>query len=506
MPYEIDWSAFWELSDQEQEAVSVLLGKIEEGANRNPLLFFFPYKEQAEFLASRNRFKWMLGGNRSGKTIITCIDDLIQALDRDAVPEHLLPYKKWEPPFKWRIVAPDFDAIELVIMEEVLKRWCPPGQLLGGSWKTAYNKERRVVRFKNGSLLQFKTYEQAAFNHGGLPLHRVHFDEEPPFDIYKEGIARLVDYGGDILCSMTPVNGISWMYDKFYVPSTKGLLTNSKVLLVDMDMNPHLNEEAKKATLAEYSDEERAARKSGKFVALHGLVYPNFKHDHIIPQVSAVPEGAQVYVGIDPGMRHMAAVVFAYQGYDEDLVVFDEIAAKGATADDVAKMIQEKLAYWSIESKRIIKPQWYVIDPSARNLMHNTGRSLQDEYARAGVAAFPGQNDVRAGINAVKVRFDHDKLHICANAQTTIDEFRTYRWSKPFRASENEAKEAPVKRDDHLLDALRYLVMARPYVVPVKTNTPVDPAGNALTGADLVAFKDRNKKHKKDSKNPAWAY
>ena len=506
MAFTIDWSAFWNLSDQEQESVALLLGKIQEGADRNPLLFFFPYKEQKEFLLSKERFKWMLGGNRSGKTIITCIDDLIQALDREVIPEHLLSYKKWEPPFKWRIVAPDFDSIELVIMEEVLKRWTPPGQLLGGSWKTAYNKERRVVRFKNGSLLQFKTYEQAAFNHGGLPLHRVHFDEEPPFDIYKEGIARLVDYGGDILCSMTPVNGISWMYDKFYVPHTKGLLTNSKVLLVDMDMNPHLNEEAKAQTLAEYSDEERQARKSGKFVALHGLVYPNFKHEHIIPEIKGIPEGAQVYCGIDPGMRHMAAVVFAYQTYDEDLVVFDEIAAKGMTAIEVCNLVQEKLAFWSTQCERVIKPVWYVIDPSARNLMHNTGRSLQDEYARAGIAAFPGQNDVRAGINSVKTRLEHDKLHVGANCQTTIDEFRTYRWSRPFRASENESKEAPVKKDDHLLDALRYLVMARPYVVPVKSDIPVDPAGNPLTGAEFSAWKDRNKKINKQSKNPAWAY
>jgi hypothetical protein len=80
------------------------------------------------------RFKWILGGNRSGKTVTCVVDDIIQAIDRKACPEHLLPYKRFDPPFKFRIVAMDFDQIELVIFE-ALKAWLPPDQLQGGAGK-----------------------------------------------------------------------------------------------------------------------------------------------------------------------------------------------------------------------------------------------------------------------------------------------------------------------------------------------------------------------------------
>lgn len=497
MTLNIDWEEFAKLSKTEQEEIAELLNLILDGSDANPLLFFLPFRKQSEFLTSSARWKWFLGGNRGGKTITCIVDDLVQALDREALPEHLLPYKHHEPPFKWRICAMDFDQIELIIYEEI-KRWCPPAQLEGGTWKTAYNRERRTLRFKNGSICQFKTYEQPAFNHGGASLDRVHFDEEPPEDIYKENRVRVIDNNGDIIIAMTPVHGMTWMYDKFYVPFQKNLLLNSFVQLVDMEDNPHLTVEARDAALAEYSEEEREARKTGRFIALHGLVYPQFK-GHVVPQ-HTVPEGAPIYVGLDPGIRHMAAVVFCYHRSDDTLVVFDEIAAQGKTVAEVSKEIHMTL------SAHKVAPTWFVIDPSAKNKQHNTGRSLQMEYADYGIRSFAGQNDVRAGINRVAVRLEHSKLFISANCQRTIDEFRKYRWSKPARTGENEPKEAPVKRDDHLLDALRYIVMARPYYTPAERveDNPVDPMGNPLTGVDLIAWKDRHSLH--TPKKPAWAY
>lgn len=498
MTYMVDWAAFAALTPEEQEALSDDLYLMLEGSDDNPLVFFHPYPKQSAFLSSNKRWKWFLGGNRAGKTITACVDDILQAVDREVVPAHLQAYKHTDPPFRWRIVAMDFDQIELVVYEE-LKRWIPPSQLDGGTWKTAYNRERRTLRFKNGSICQFKTYEQAAFNHGGASLDRVHFDEEPPEDIYKENRARIIDNNGDIIISMTPVHGMTWMFDKFYVPYTKRLLHNCFVQLVDMDDNPYINVEAKKAALEEYSPEEREARKTGKFIALHGLVYPNFTH--VLPQQNP-PSDCPVYVGIDPGIRNMAAVVFVYHTKDDGLVVFEEISAQGKTVAEVCKEIS------TLEGILNIKPRWYVIDPSARNIQHNTGRSLQMEYADFGIKAFPGQNDVRAGINRVAVRLEHDKLHVMANCHATIDEFRKYRWSKPPRGSENDPREEPVKKDDHLLDALRYVCMARPYRTAsevVDAEIPIDPrTERPLMGADLAAWKDRTKP--KGPKQPAWVH
>jgi phage terminase large subunit-like protein len=136
--------------------------------------------------------------------------------------------------------------------------------------------KHRVLRFKNGSTCQFKTYQQEAWTHGGATLDRVRFDEEPPeissmrikFESWPDAVTLLV--------AMTPVQGLTWMYEDFYEPYQVGRLQNAFVQLVDMDENPHISEEAREETLQGYSKEEREARRTGAFVHFHGRVYPEF--------------------------------------------------------------------------------------------------------------------------------------------------------------------------------------------------------------------------------------
>jgi phage terminase large subunit-like protein len=491
MRYQVDFKALALLPEDEKRQVLKELKEVEAIYQSNPLQFFYPYPKQALFLEARDRFKWILGGNRSGKTVTCIVDDIIQAIDWEAVPEHLKPYKKFDPPFKFRIVAMDFDQVELVIFE-ALQAWLPPGQLLGGSWEKAYNKERRILRFKNGSLCQFKTFEQPAKNHGGAPLHRVHLDEEPPEDIYSENNMRIIDYGGDIICSMTPVEGLTWMYDRFYQPFERGELKNAYVQPVDMDDNPFLSEEAKEAALQDYSAEEREARKTGKFIHFHGRVYPEFDGSHVVSE-HAPKRGMPVYIGIDPGIRHMCGVLFLYHTLDDKLVVFEELALRDMNVEEVANEIYKVLAYYKVSYT------WAVIDPAAQNREMATGRSLQFEFQDKGIRCFPGQNDPRAGFNRVKVRLENMKLEVTDNCTELISEFRNYRWAKPQKRAQSDPKEDVIKKDDHLLDALRYVCMARPYVPPAAASM-IDP----LNPAEQAARRDRERIHK--PKQPAWMY
>lgn len=489
--YEIDVDKLASLPDAEQAKIAELLEQLNSLAKENPLRHWYPHDKQQEFLRSSERFKWMLGGNQSGKTTVCTVDDLIQACDSDALPDHLRPYKRHFGPFKWRVVGPDFDIVEMVVMEK-MKALVPPYQLIGNSWDSGYDAKHRLLRFKNGSTCQFKTYQQEAWTHGGATLDRVRFDEEPPRDIFNENKIRVMAKRGDLLIAMTPVQGLTWMYEDFWEPYTAGHLKRSFVQTVDMEDNIHISQEAKEETLSGYSKEEREARKTGHFVHFHGRVYGEFNSSCIIPQ-DDVPVGLPIYVGIDPGIRHMAAVVFMYHSPDDTLVIFEELALKDMNVAEVATAIKETEIVYGV------KPTWYVIDPSARNKQHVTGRNLQLEYADHGILTFPGQNDVATGISRVKVRLENQKLLVMGNCTETIKEFRQYRWSKPPRQSPNDPKEAPIKKDDHLLDAIRYLVMARPYRPQKKREEQmVDP----LT---LAAWEEMKGKH--DAKDqPAWAY
>jgi hypothetical protein len=259
------------------------------------------------------------------------------------------------------------------------------------------------------------------------------------------------------------------MFDEIWEPWTKGQLEDGTVVRVDMDDNPHLDEKTKKRVLKGLSEEERQARKSGRFVHFAGMIYDDFSRNfHVIPETSppeSVPAGAQVFVGIDPGMRFMAAVVWCYLTPDDTMVVFDELALEGHIVEQVAeaiKLVNQKHSRIVNGVSVPLTPAWYVIDPAARNVNHQTGRSDQMEYTDHGIVTILGQNSVTAGINRVKERLQTRRLLVTANCTNTIDEFRKYRWAKATR-TEADPKEKPVKKDDHLLDALRYVVMSRPY-------------------------------------------
>ncbi len=461
MKQKIDPAALAKLPEAKRREVLALSEELEQKYQQNPLLRYQPHEKQIEFHSSTDHFKCFLGGNRSGKTTAGILDDIIQAVDRDCLPEKLLPYKKFEPPFHCRIVTPGADVLEGVVFQK-LREWCPKDQLVGGSFDKAYSKSRKLLHFVNGSYFDFLSYGQDLDMFSGAAKHRIHYDEEPPKDIRQEGKMRLLDYkGADEIFTMTPVIGMSsWMYDEIWQPWQKGELQNGIVVLVDMDDNPYLDKDQKAIAVAGYSKEELEARKKGRFVSFSGMIYNEFQpHIHII-QERELPKGVEIYVGIDPGIRHMAAVVWTYVAASGKMVVFDELALQGHTIADVCKAID------AINRKHggnmPIVPNWYVIDPAAQNRSHQTGRSDQMEYMDHGVITILGQNAVTAGINRVKERFEANQLFIMDNCQNVIDELRKYRWSKPTR-TENDTKEVPVKKDDHLLDALRYVVASRPY-------------------------------------------
>ena len=458
----IDKRALDSLSPAERKEAEKLLAELQAKYVANPLLRYEPHPKQQEFHRAKTYIKAFLGGNRSGKTTAGIVDDIIQAVDVDVLPDHLREYKKFDPPFHCRIVCPSEKIMESIVFQK-LREWMPRGQLIGGEWGKAFSKSQRTLTLKNGSYFDFLTYEQDVDKHGGAAKHRIHYDEVPPQAVWNEGKMRLADYeGADALFTMTPLDGLNWAYEELWLPWEKKKLKDGFIVTVDIDDNPYLSINQRDKALEGYSQAELQARKKGRFVHFAGMIYPMFDRTiHVIPE-APVPEDAFVYCGIDPGMRVMAAVVWVYVDAAGQIVVFDEIGVQGETVEGVAKLIHFVNAKHGIKKDRPIKPRAYVIDPSARNVEHISGRSIQREFVDHGIYSVLAQNSVIAGINRVRERIENGKLVVMGNCQQLIDEFRKYRWQTPGR-SENDPKEKPVKQDDHLLDALRYVVMHRPY-------------------------------------------
>src|SRR6185436_13836292 len=102
----------------------------------------------------------------------------------------------------------------------------------------AFVKDRRILQFANGSWWQFMTFEQDLDKFGGAALHRVHYDEEPPEQVRKENRMRLMDYGGDELFTMTPLQGIGWTYNEIWMRRHERDIT---AVQVSIDDNPAIS-------------------------------------------------------------------------------------------------------------------------------------------------------------------------------------------------------------------------------------------------------------------------
>jgi phage terminase large subunit-like protein len=68
-----------------------------------------------------------------------------------------------------------------------------------------------LVRHVTGgnSTLGFKSYDQGRERWQGETLDFVWFDEEPPLDVYMEGLTRTNATGGMVYMTFTPLLGMS---------------------------------------------------------------------------------------------------------------------------------------------------------------------------------------------------------------------------------------------------------------------------------------------------------
>ena len=100
-------------------------------------------------------------------------------------------------------------------------------------------------------------------------------------------------------------------------------------------------------------------------------------------------------------------------------------------------------------------------------------RSNKEEFARFGIFCIPANNSLEPGINRVSQSLEMDpdtgkpRMYFFSTLTNTINEIINYRWEEIDRESVNRRNppERPVKRNDHLMDCLRYIIMADPHYV-----------------------------------------
>lgn len=434
-----------------------------------------PHPKQLAFHSATEKKRAYFGGNRSGKTFSAVVEDYWWLKGNH-------PYRKVpDGPVRGRLVAVDFlHGVNQIIMP-LFKRIVPFTDLKGGSWYTGFNNEEKVLTFANESTLEFMSYEQDLEKFAGTSRHFIHYDEEPPKHIFNECNARLVDTNGEWWISMTPVEGMTWVYEDIFVPVVvKGTDKSIFVIQVDMLDNPHISPEAAESYLRTLDDDERKAREHGTFVQLGGLVYKKFDRKiHVIPAGEEYPPKDWLwYVSLDHGYNNPTAVLWHAVSPEGNIITFGEHYASEMTIEDHAYIIKQKNALFGKE------PDYYVADPAIAQRSGITGTSIQAEYAMRNLYFALGNNDVDTGVAKVQMYLRINPAtgkpwrQITENCTHLIDEMSRLRWatyaSKKMQFR-NNPQEKIHKKDDHACDADRYFHTFLPDLSPEQMGVEEKP-------------------------------
>lgn len=438
-------------------------------ATKPNILGYKPHEKQLAFHKSEKHGRLYIGGNRSGKTYSAVAEDCWWLTGTH--PYITTP----PPPIRGRVVTVDFtQGLEQIILP-LFKSLLPASALIDGSWEKSYSKSLRLLTLANGSTVEFMSYEQETEKFAGTSRHFIHYDEEPPLHIFNECNARIVDTNGKYWVSMTPVEGLTWTYEKIYQPGTEGGSNLIGVIEADMLDNPHITPEAAEIYLSGLDDEERKAREHGTYVQLGGLVYKKFNIEtHVIEQFIP-PKDWSWYCSLDHGYNNPTAVLWHAVSPLGYAVTFDEWYHNEKTLDEVASAIKEKCqAHIAAGGKW---PDYFVADPAIAQRTAVTGTSIQTEYAVRGLYFALGNNNVDIGVAKIQnyLRMQKDVhppqpwYQITENCVNYISEMRKLRW-KTFASKKmqfaNNPQEQIHKKDDHACDSARYFFSFLPDLAP----------------------------------------
>jgi phage terminase large subunit-like protein len=456
-----------------QDLFGVAVQELDKAIVKPSIYRYEPYSDQLEFHLSECPGKFASGGNRAGKTTSVVIEAIMWATNTHRWRAR--PVGWGQGPLQLRFIAVDIEKGINQILLPAFKRWTPRSELIDGSWEKSWNSKALVLTFKNGSTIDFLTYNMDLERHGGVPRHIVFFDEEPPREIFNEALMRLLDYDGWWVISATPVKGMGWTYDMLWEPAEEGQLDGLvSIHQLDPANNPYLQAEDKSRFYIAMDDEEREMRSTGKFVARSGLVFPTFQKSTHVVDPFIPPANWRFFSSVDHGFNNPTAWLWHAVAPDGRIITFAEHYEREMTVNQHALAVIEREAGF----RRT--PTLRVGDPAMSQRSAITGTSILQEYASHGlyISTENIPHEVMIGIEKMQQYFapqigpDGDERpmwQITSNCPRFIRELRKLRWAtyeSTKHAYSLNRQEKVHKKDDHAFDSARYFATIMPDLRP----------------------------------------
>jgi len=191
------------------------------------------------------------------------------------------------------------------------------------------------------------------------------------------------------------------------------------------------------------------------------LVCPSWRREvHLVKPFDLNPDWPR-YRAIDPGLHNPFACLWGCLSPDKILYLYREHYKAGWTISQHAQYIRGATGRERID--------WTVIDPSATARTLASPRSISDQLAEQGIICVPGDNRIEDGLEAINEWLlvkdvGLPNVLVFDNLHHFISEIEGYRFEiqTPEQAAHRDPREIPIKKNDHLMDAFRYMIMSMP--------------------------------------------
>lgn len=226
---------------------------------------------------------------------------------------------------------------------------------------------------------------------------------------------------------------------------------------VTWDDVPHLDEESKALLLDSIPIHQRDARTKGIPILGAGQIYP-VEEESVLVDPFELPHFWPKAFGMDVGWNRTAAVWGSWDR-ESDIVYLYSEHYMGQQPPSVHADAMRARGDWIMGA----------IDPASAGAGQVDGKRLIDEYRNAGLNLHPADNAVEAGLLACYQRLVAGRLKVFKTLRNLRSELRIYR---------RDEKGKIVKENDHLMDAMRYLIMTGMMLARTEPNDPDDEEMN----------------------------
>jgi hypothetical protein len=363
------------------------------------------------------------------------------------------------------------------LKKTTIKTWfdevCPPPLI------ESYNKSDEIIKLVNG----FTIYCMPTDNEQkirSLNLGLVHLEEISGVkkSIYTQVLSRMRDSNVKnkaVICCTNPAN--TWIVDTFVDnekrknpehPQHDQYNRFIRTFIWETKLNKYLPPNFIEMNTQNRPEWYRKKYFEGSFAYNSGMVYPTIADTFIDPYPTTkdtdefgIPKEWERLIALDYGLRNPTAVPFgAIDPKSGEVVIFNEYYVREKTLPYHAHQLKERIGTIPAGTLRFM-----VIDPACKNRMNDVvnGKSVIDHFREYGLYFSLGNNNLEYGLSKVNTYIEAGKLKIYKTCINLIGELLGYVYPETDidNADEN-LDEKPEKKNDHLCDALRYMIARLP--------------------------------------------